>query len=173
MQKQSPKERRLQNPRRWSYLLGWWLFVGNLQRTEVQLPLQQTWRTMWSGSYGSALNHEFWSTRCSEHSSDNWEWAITFAHVCKTWRTTLENWLSQIGFEAMQGGCHRKLNTDAFLVKLTEKRFQNAETIYVPCGKAVDLYVNDVRRRCPLMKTLVHSKWLSVDRGYEFVQQGV
>jgi len=96
---------------------------------------------------------------------DNWEWAITFAH-------TLKNWLSQIGLEEMQCGCHRKLNTDAFLVKLTEERFQNADTIYVPCGKAVDLYVNGVRRRCPLMKTLVHSKWLSVDRGFEFVQQG-
>jgi hypothetical protein len=35
---------------------------------------------------------------------DNWEWAITFARVSKTWRTTLENWLSQIGLEAMQGG---------------------------------------------------------------------
>ena len=92
--------------------------------------------------------------------------------MCKTWRTTLENRLSQIGLEAMQGGCHRKLNTDAFMLKLTEERFQNAETIYVPCRKAVDLYVNDVRQRCPLMKTLVHSKWLSVDRGYEFVQQG-
>jgi hypothetical protein len=103
---------------------------------------------------------------------DNWEWAITFARVCKTWRSTLENRLSQIGLEAMQGGCHRKLNTDAFMLKLTEERFQNAETIYVPCGKAVDLYVNDVRRRCPLMKTLVHRKWLSVDQGYEFVQQG-
>ena len=103
---------------------------------------------------------------------DNWEWVITFACVCKTWRTTLKSRLSQIGLEEMQGGCHRKLNTDAFLVKLTEERFQNAETIYVPCGKAVDLYVNDVRQRCPLMKTLVHSKWLSVDRGYEFVQQG-
>ncbi len=103
---------------------------------------------------------------------DNWEWAITFARVCKTWRTTLENWLSKIGLEAMQGGCHCKLNTDAFLLKLTEERFQNAETIYVPCGKAVDLYVNDVRRRCPLMKMLVHSKWLSVDRGFEFVQRG-
>ena len=32
--------------------------------------------------------------------------------------------------------------------------------------------MNDVRRSCPQMKTLVHSKWLSVDRGYEFVQQG-
>jgi hypothetical protein len=35
---------------------------------------------------------------------DNWEWAITFARVSKTWRTTLENRLSQIGLEAMQGG---------------------------------------------------------------------
>ena len=134
MQQQSPKERRLQNPRRWSYLLGWWLFVGNLQRTEVQLPLQQTWRTMWSGSYRSALNHEFWSKHCSEHSWicwgwDNWEWVIAFACVCKTWRTTLKSQLSQIGLEEMQGGCHCKLNTDAFLVKLTEERFQNAETI--------------------------------------------
>ena len=53
---------------------------------------------------------------------------------------------------------------------MTEERFQNAETIYVPCGKAVDLYVNDVRQRCPLMKTLVHSKWLKVDQGFDFVQ---
>ena len=29
-----------------------------------------------------------------------------------------------------------------------------------------------VRQRCPLMKTLVHSKWLRVDRGFDFVQQG-
>ena len=92
--------------------------------------------------------------------------------MCKTWRTTLKSQLSQIGLEEMQGGCHCKLNTDAFLVKLTEERFQNAETIYIPCGKAVDLYVNDVRQRCPLMKMLVHSKWLSVDRVFEFVQQG-
>ena len=59
--------------------------------------------------------------------------------MCKTWRTTLEIRLSQIGLEAMQGGCNRKLNSDAFLAKLIEERFQNAETIYVPCGKASDL----------------------------------
>jgi hypothetical protein len=93
--------------------------------------------------------------------------------VCKSWRTTLENRLSRIGLEEMKGGGHRKLNTDAFLLKLTEERFQNAETIYVPCGKAVDLYVNDVRRMCPEMQRLVHSKWLRIDQGFEFVQRGV
>ena len=104
---------------------------------------------------------------------DNWEWIITFASVCKSWRSTLENRLSQIGLEEMEGGGYCKLNTDAFLLKLTEERFQNAETIYVPCGKAVDLYVNDVRGICPKMQTLVHSKWLMFDRGLEFVQRGV
>ena len=103
---------------------------------------------------------------------DDWERVITYARVCKSWKTTLTNRLSQIGLQEMEGGCHRKLNTDAFLVKLTERRFQDADTIYVPCDKAVDLYVNEVRLLCPNMKTLVHSKWLRVDRYIEFVQQG-
>ena len=84
----------------------------------------------------------------------------------------LTSWLSQIGLQEMKGGCSRKLNADAFLAKLTERRFQDADTIYVPCDKAVDLYVNEVRLVCPHMKTLVHSKWLRVYREIEFVQQG-
>jgi len=103
---------------------------------------------------------------------DDWEWVIKFACVCKSWRSTLTNQLSQIGLQEMKGGCSRKLNADAFLAKLTEQRFQDADTIYVPCDKAVDLYVNEVRQVCPTMKTLVHRKWLKVDRGIEFVQQG-
>jgi len=103
---------------------------------------------------------------------DDWERVITCARVCKSWRTTLTNRLSQIGLQEMEGGCHRKLNTDAFLAKLTERRFQDADTIYVPCDKAVDLYVNEVRLVCPNMKTLVHSKWLRVDRCIDFVHQG-
>jgi hypothetical protein len=54
----------------------------------------------------------------------------------------------------MDGGTNQKLDGDAFLVYLTHNRFQNAETIYVLCGKACKLYVNDVRATCPAMKTL-------------------
>ena len=103
---------------------------------------------------------------------DDWEWVIKFARVCKAWRSTLTNRLSQIGLQEMEGGSSRKLNAEAFLAKLTERRFQDAETIYVPCDKAGELYVNEVRLVCPHMKTLVHRKWLRVDRGFDFVQQG-
>ena len=73
----------------------------------------------------------------------------------------------------MDGGRHRKLNADAFLQYLQHERFNFQQKIYVSCGKARDLYVDEVRMRCPYMKELIHDKWLRVNRKIEFVQQGI
>lgn len=104
---------------------------------------------------------------------EDWEWVLIFARVCKSWRNLLQPRYSRIGLSKMDGGRHRKLNAEAFLQYLQHERFNFQEKIYVPCGKARDLYVDEVRMRCPYMKELIHDKWLRVNRKIEFVQQGI
>jgi hypothetical protein len=104
---------------------------------------------------------------------EDWEWVLIFARVCKSWRNLLQPRYSRIGLKKMDGGRHRKLNAHAFLQYLQHERFNFQEKIYVPCGKARDLYVDEVRMRCPYMKELIHDKWLRVNRKIEFVQQGI
>ena len=104
---------------------------------------------------------------------EDWEWVLVAARVCKSWRTLLKPRYSRIGLRKMDGGRHRKLNAEAFLQYLQHERFNFQQKIYVPCGKARDLYVDDVRMRCPYMTELIHDKWLRVNRNIEFVQQGI
>ena len=98
---------------------------------------------------------------------------LIFARVCKSWRTLLQPRYSRIGLRKLDGGRHRKLNAEAFLQYLQHERFNFQQKIYVPCGKARDLYVDEVRMRCPYMTELIHDKWLRVNRNIEFVQQGI
>jgi hypothetical protein len=66
---------------------------------------------------------------------NNWEHAITFGAVCKSWRIAAEPHLAMIGIAPMEGGRQRKLNVTGFLSYLDEQvKFRFAERIYVPCG---------------------------------------
>jgi hypothetical protein len=65
---------------------------------------------------------------------NNWEQAITFAVVCKTWRIASQHHLEKIGIAHMEGGCGRKLYVTGFLSYLDQVKFRFAERIYVPCG---------------------------------------
>ena len=70
---------------------------------------------------------------------NNWEHAITFAAVCKSWRIAAQGQLAMIGVAPMEGGSKRKLNVTGFLSYLEEQvKFRSAERIYVPCGLKTD-----------------------------------
>ena len=106
---------------------------------------------------------------------NNWEHAITFAAVCKSWRIAAEPHLAMIGIAPMEGGRKRKLNVTGFLSYLDEQvKFRFAERIYVPCGLKTDkLFYSDVRLRCPQMTALIHDKWIKTDGNMEYVLEGV
>ena len=105
---------------------------------------------------------------------NNWEHAITFAAVCKSWRIAAEPHLAMIGVAPMEGGSKRKLNVTGFLSYLEEQvKFRSAEQIYVPCGLKTDkLLYSDVRLRCPQMTALIHDKWIKIDGNTEYVLEG-
>ena len=106
---------------------------------------------------------------------NNWEHAITFAAVCKSWRVAAEPHVAMIGIAPMEGGSRRKLNVTGFLSYLDEQvKFRFAERIYVPCGLKTDkLFYSDVRLRCPQMTALIHDKWIKTDGNMEYVLEGV
>jgi hypothetical protein len=52
---------------------------------------------------------------------NNWEHAITFAAVCKSWRIAAEPHVAMIGIAPMEGGRQRKLNVTGFLSYLDEQ----------------------------------------------------
>jgi len=61
---------------------------------------------------------------------NNWEHAITFAAVCKSWRIAAEPHVAMIGIAPMEGGRQRKLNVTGFLSYLDEQvKFRLAERI--------------------------------------------
>ena len=105
---------------------------------------------------------------------NNWEHAITFAAVCKSWRIAAQGQLAMIGVAPMEGGSKRKLNVTWFLSYLEEQvKFRSAEQIYVPCGLKTDkLLYSDVRQRCPQMTALIHDKWIKIDGNTEYVLEG-
>ena len=105
---------------------------------------------------------------------NNWEHAITFAGVCKSWRIATEPHLAMIGIAPMEGGGKRKLNVTGFLSYLDEQvKFRFAERGYVPCGLKTDkLFYSEVRLRCEQMTALIHDKWIKTTGNIEYVLEG-
>jgi hypothetical protein len=106
---------------------------------------------------------------------NNWEHAITFAAVCKSWRIAAEPHVAMIGIAPMEGRGQKKLNVTGFLGYLDEQvKFRFAERIYVPCGLKTDkLFYSEVRLKCPQMTALIHDKWIKTDGNMEYVLEGV
>jgi hypothetical protein len=102
----------------------------------------------------------------------NWEQVHTFAAVCQCWRhSSLPN-LSNIGKVPMDGGGECRLNVSAFLHLLQSEHFRNVQSIFIPCGKTKGLFVNDIKRACPSVQTIVHSKWLMMNGTMKEIQEG-
>jgi len=102
---------------------------------------------------------------------NNWEHAITFAAVCKSWRIAAEPHLAMIGVAPMEGGSKRKLNVTGLLSYLEEQvKFRSAEQIYVPCRLKTDKFLYS--QRCPQMTALIHDKWIKIDGSTEYVLEG-
>jgi hypothetical protein len=100
---------------------------------------------------------------------NNWENVLAFGSVCKSWKDATNQYPLKIGVELMEGGDGRKLNVSGFLNYLDQEKFQLAETVYVPCGKADMLFYCDVKAKCPRMKLLIHRQWLMMNGNTEFV----
>ncbi len=72
----------------------------------------------------------------------------------------------------MDGGGECRLNVSAFLRLLRSEHFRNVQAIFIPCGKTKGLFVNDIKRACPSVQTIVHSKWLMMNGSMEEIQEG-
>jgi hypothetical protein len=103
---------------------------------------------------------------------NNWEEVHRFSAVCKSWQHSCLPYLSQIGIAPMDGGEYRKLNVPAFLSYLESEKFYHVQCIYIPCGKAKGLYVDEIRNVCPNVLTIVHSNWLMFNGRVEEVMEG-
>jgi hypothetical protein len=102
----------------------------------------------------------------------NWEQVHTFAAVCKFWRHSSLHHLYKIGKVQMDGGAECRLKVGAFLSFLQLEHFRNVQCIFLPCGKTKGLFVNDIKRACPSVQTIVHSKWLMINGSIEEIQEG-
>jgi hypothetical protein len=102
----------------------------------------------------------------------NWEQVHTFAAVCKFWRQSSLPHLYNIGEVPMDGGAECRLNIAAFLRFLQSEHFRNVQCIFIPCGKTKGLFVNEIKRACPSVQTIVHSKWLMINGLMEEIQEG-
>ncbi len=80
--------------------------------------------------------------------------------------------ISNIGIVRMDGGEHRELNVKAFLSYLRLEKFRQIQCIFIPCGRTKGLLVDDIRRVCPTVQTIVHSKWLMSNGWLEEVDEG-
>jgi hypothetical protein len=99
-----------------------------------------------------------------------WEQVHTFAAVCKCWRHSSLPHLSNIGKVPMDGGRQRRLNVSLCWLQL--EHFRNVQEIFIPCGKTKGLFVNDIKRECPSVQTVVHSKWLMMNGSMEEIKEG-
>ncbi len=72
----------------------------------------------------------------------------------------------------MDGGVEHRLNIGAFLCFLQSEHFRNVQCIFIPCGKTKGLFVNDIKRACPSVQTIVYSKWLMINWSMEEIQEG-
>jgi len=102
----------------------------------------------------------------------NWEQVHTFAAVCKFWRHSSLPHLYNIGKVPMDGGAERRLNVSAFLHFLQSEHFRNVQCIFIPCRKTKGLFMNDIKRVCLSVQTIVHSKWLMINGSMEEIQEG-
>jgi hypothetical protein len=102
----------------------------------------------------------------------NREQVHTFAAVCKFWRHTSLPHLSNIGKVPIDGGAECRLNVSALLRYLHLEHFRNVQCIFIPCRKTKGLFVNDIKQACPIVQTIVHSKWLMINGRMEEIQEG-
>jgi hypothetical protein len=102
----------------------------------------------------------------------NREQVHTFAAVCKCWRSSSLPHLFNIGKVPMDGGAEHSLNVSAFLRFLQSEHFRNVQCIFILCGKTKGLFMNDIKRACPSVQTIVHSKWLMINGSMEEIQEG-
>jgi hypothetical protein len=102
----------------------------------------------------------------------NWEQVRTFAAVCKFQRHSSLPHLYSIGKVPMDGGAECRLKVGAFLRFLQSDHIRNVQCIFIPCGKTKGLFVNDIKRACPSVQTIVHSKWLMINGSIEEIQEG-
>ncbi len=72
----------------------------------------------------------------------------------------------------MDGGAERRLNVGAFLCFLQLEHFRNVQCIFIPCRKTKRLLVNDIKRTCPSVQTIVHIQWLMINGSMEETQGG-
>jgi hypothetical protein len=103
---------------------------------------------------------------------NNWENVLVFGSVCKSLKDATNQYCLKIGVGLMEEGDGRKLNVSGFLSYLDQEKFQLAETIYVPCGKADKLLYCEVKARCPRMRLLIHRQWLMMNGNTKFVVEG-
>jgi hypothetical protein len=103
---------------------------------------------------------------------NNWENLHSFSGVCKLWRVSCLPQIPNIGIVKMDGGEHRKLNVNGFLRYLRLEKFRSIQCIFIPCGRTKGLLVADIRRVCPTVRTIVHSKWLMINGRLEEVNEG-
>jgi hypothetical protein len=103
---------------------------------------------------------------------NNWEHVHSFSGVCKQWRVSCLPHLSNIGITKMDGGENRKLHVDGFLRYLRLEKFLHIQCIFIPCGRAKGLFVEAIRRVCPSVRIIVHSKWLMMNGLLEEVNEG-
>ncbi len=94
------------------------------------------------------------------------------AAVCKLWRHSSLPHLSNIGKGPMDGGAEHRLNVGGFLHFLQSEHFRNVQCIFIPWGKTKGLFVNDIKRACPSVQTIVHSKWLMINGSMEEIHKG-
>ena len=92
--------------------------------------------------------------------------------MCKFWRHTSLPHLSNIGKISTDGGAECRLNVSAFLRFLQLEHFRNVQCIFIPCGKTKGLFMNNIKRVCPSVQTIVHSKWLMINGSMEEIQEG-
>jgi hypothetical protein len=71
----------------------------------------------------------------------------------------------------MDGIAQHRLNVSAFLHFLQSEHFRNVQAIFIPCRKPKGLFVNDIKRACPSVQTIVHSKWLMINGSMEEIQE--
>jgi hypothetical protein len=71
----------------------------------------------------------------------------------------------------MDGEAERRLNVGAFLHFLQSEHFRNVQCIFISCGKTKGLFVNEIKRACPSVQTIVHSKWLKTNGSMEEIQK--
>ena len=97
----------------------------------------------------------------------NWEQVHS-----KFWRHSSLPHLSNIGNIPMDSGAERRLNVGAFLHFLQSEHFRNVQCIFILCRKTKGLFVKNIKRTCPSVQTIVHSKWLMINGSMEEIHEG-